>query len=122
MITQLRERAAKIWKIDPDAVVWENGEAWPAGDNAGKFEPLSLGQIAAQASATGGLIGAGQQLNTTGAEGGFATHVCDVEVDPDLGIVRCCATRPFRMSAAPSIPAMSKDRSRAVPPRASAGR
>ncbi len=84
----MRERAAKIWKIDPDAVVWENGEARPAGDNAGKFEPLSLGQLAAQASATGGPIGAGPQLNTTGAEGGFATHICDVEVDPDLGIVR----------------------------------
>src|SRR6202012_3679207 len=23
-----------------------------------------------------------------GAEGGFSTHICDVEVDPDLGIVR----------------------------------
>ena len=96
VITQLRERAAKIWKIDPDAVVWENGEARPAGDNAGKFEPLSLGQIAAQASATGGPIGAGQQLNTTGAEGGFATHVCDVEVDPDLGIVRVLRYTAFQ--------------------------
>src|SRR5690606_32752725 len=36
VITQLRERAAKIWGIDPDAVTWENGEARTAGDNAGK--------------------------------------------------------------------------------------
>ncbi|MEZ5815667.1 MAG: xanthine dehydrogenase family protein molybdopterin-binding subunit [Hyphomicrobiaceae bacterium] len=85
VIKQLRERAAKIWKIDPDAVVWENGEARPAGDNAGKFPPLSLKEIAEKASATGGPIGAGVQLNTTGAEGGFATHICDVEVDPDTG-------------------------------------
>ena len=92
----LRERAAKIWKIDPDAVVWENGEARPAGDNAGKFEPLSLGQIAAQASATGGPIGAGKQLNTTGAEGGFATHLCDVEVDVALGIVRVIRYTAFQ--------------------------
>jgi len=34
VIMQLRERAAKIWKIDPDAVSWENGHARPAGDNA----------------------------------------------------------------------------------------
>ena len=27
-------------------------------------------------------------MNTTGAEGGFSTHICDVEVDPDLGVVR----------------------------------
>jgi len=92
----LRERAAKIWKIDPDAVVWESGEARPAGDNAGKFEPLSLGQIAAQATATGGPIGAGKQLNTTGAEGGFATHLCDVEVDPALGIVRVLRYTAFQ--------------------------
>ncbi len=87
VIKQLRERAAKIWKIDPEAVVWEDGEARPAGDNAGKFPPLTLAQIAAQASQTGGPIGAGIQLNTTGAEGGFATHICDVEVDPDTGKV-----------------------------------
>ncbi len=87
VIKQLRERAAKIWKIDPDAVVWEDGEARPAGDNAGKFPPLTLAQIAAQAPQTGGPIGAGVQLNTTGAEGGFATHICDVEVDPETGKV-----------------------------------
>jgi CO/xanthine dehydrogenase Mo-binding subunit len=87
VIKQLRERAAKIWKIDAEAVVWEGGEARPAGDNAGKFKPLSLKEIAAQAPATGGPIGAGVQLNTTGAEGGFATHICDVEVDPETGKV-----------------------------------
>ncbi len=87
VIKQLRERAAKIWKIDPEAVVWEDGEARPAGDNAGKFPPLTLAQIAAQANGTGGPIGAGVQLNTTGAEGGFATHICDVEVDPETGKV-----------------------------------
>jgi len=88
VIATLRERAAKIWKIDPEAVVWQDGEARPAGDNAGKFPPLSLADIAARAGETGGPIGAGQQLNTTGAEGGFGTHVCDVEVDVELGIVR----------------------------------
>ena len=36
----------------------------------------------------GGPIGAGVQLNTEGAEGGFGTHICDVEVDIELGIVR----------------------------------
>lgn len=96
VITQLKARAAKIWKIDPDAVTWEDGEAKPAGDNAGKFEPLTLGQLAAQANATGGPIGAGTQLNTTGAEGGFATHICDVEVDPDLGIVRVLRYTSFQ--------------------------
>ena len=87
VIKQLCQRAAKIWKIEPDAVTWDNGYAKPAGDNAGKFEPLSLAQIAAKASETGGPIGAGVALNTTGSEGGFSTHICDVEVDPDTGRV-----------------------------------
>ncbi|MFO1188879.1 MAG: xanthine dehydrogenase family protein molybdopterin-binding subunit [Alphaproteobacteria bacterium] len=88
VITMLRERAARIWQIDPEAVTWENGEARPAGANAGKFPPLTLAEIAAMANESGGPIGAGVQLNTTGAEGAFATHICDVEVDVELGTVR----------------------------------
>jgi CO/xanthine dehydrogenase Mo-binding subunit len=88
VIKQLCSRAAKIWKIDEEAVTWDNGHARPAGDNAGKFEPLSLAQIAAKASETGGPIGAGTQLNTIGAEGGFSTHIADVEVDPATGCTR----------------------------------
>jgi CO/xanthine dehydrogenase Mo-binding subunit len=88
VITTLRERAAKIWNIDPDAVKWDNGAAHPVSPNAGQFEPLTLVELAAKAPAMGGPIGAGVQLNTEGAEGGFGTHICDVEVDPELGIVR----------------------------------
>lgn len=88
VITTLRERAAKTWGIDPDAVTWEGGAARPAGHNAGKFEPLTLQELAAKAPQMGGPIGAGVQLNTQGAEGGFGTHICDVEVDTELGIVR----------------------------------
>jgi CO/xanthine dehydrogenase Mo-binding subunit len=88
VIKQLKQRAAKIWGIDEEAIEWENGEARPAGDNAGKFDPLTLAELADKATATGGPIGAGYQVNTEGAEGGFATHICDVEVDMDLGIVR----------------------------------
>ncbi len=88
VIKQLCSRAAKIWKIDEDAVTWENGHARPAGENAGKFEPPSLAQIAAKRLETGGPIGAGMQPNTAGAEGGFSTHVADVEVDPATGKVR----------------------------------
>ncbi|WP_421994769.1 xanthine dehydrogenase family protein molybdopterin-binding subunit [Roseococcus sp.] len=96
VIKTLCERAAKLWKIDPEAVVWEDGEAKPAGENAGKFPALSLADLAAKASETGGPIGAGVQQNTTGAEGGFATHVCDVEVDAELGIVRVVRYTSFQ--------------------------
>jgi CO/xanthine dehydrogenase Mo-binding subunit len=88
IIQTLRERAAKIWEIDPEAVKWENGAAHPVSPNAGQFEPLTLAELAEKAPAMGGPIGAGVQLNTQGADGGFGTHICDVEVDTDLGIVR----------------------------------
>ncbi len=96
VINTLRERAAKIWKIDPEAVVWEDGQARPAGSNAGEFEPLSLPDIAAQAVATGGPIGAGSSITTTGADGGFATHVCDVEVDRETGHVKILRYTSFQ--------------------------
>ncbi|WP_420566082.1 xanthine dehydrogenase family protein molybdopterin-binding subunit [Thalassobaculum sp.] len=88
VIEQLKGRAAKIWGIDPSQVVWEGGEARPMGEHSANFPSMSLEELAAKANATGGPIGAGSQSNTVGAEGGFATHVCDVEVDVDLGIVR----------------------------------
>src|SRR6476659_3089333 len=88
VIATLRERAAKIWEIDPEAVKWENGAAHPASPNAGQFEPLTLAELAARAPQMGGPIGSRVQLNTEGAEGGFGTHICDVEVDPELGIVQ----------------------------------
>ena len=96
VITNLRQRAAKIWEIDVDAVTWDDGAARPAGDNAGKFDPLPLAALASQATQTGGPIGAGSQLNTTGAQGGFATHICDVEVDVDLNIVRVLRSTLFQ--------------------------
>jgi CO/xanthine dehydrogenase Mo-binding subunit len=88
VIDILRQRAAKIWKIDAEAVIWENGEARPASTNAGDFEPLTLAQLAAKASATGGPINGRSSLNTEGAGPGFATHICDVEVDPETGRVQ----------------------------------
>ncbi len=96
VITQLRQRAAKLWNIDVEAVTWQNGEASPAGSNAGEFDPLTLGDLAAKASATGGPIGSGTSLTTSGADGGFATHICDVEVDPETGHVKILRYTSFQ--------------------------
>ncbi|MBS0522240.1 MAG: xanthine dehydrogenase family protein molybdopterin-binding subunit [Proteobacteria bacterium] len=87
MIRELKVRAAKIWNVDPEAVIWENGMAKPAGSNVGEFEPLTLAQLAAQAGRTGGPINGHAQLNVTGAGPGFGVHVCDLAVDHDTGCV-----------------------------------
>ncbi len=88
VISQLRERAAKIWDIDAEAVVWEDGQAKPAGPNAGEFEPLNLAQIAAKTPETGGPIGARKSQNVQAPGPAFGTHIVDVEVDRETGHVK----------------------------------
>ena len=87
IIDDLRVRAALMWDVDVDAVVWEDGCAKPASSNVGDFEPLSLKDIASKFSATGGPIGATGTVNAGGQAPGFSTQFCDVEVDPETGRV-----------------------------------
>ena len=88
VVVELKKRAAMIWDISPEAVDWKEGKAYPAGPNAGSFEPLSLADIALKAGRTGGPIQAEVALNAQGAGPGFATHICDVEVDRETGHVK----------------------------------
>ena len=88
VVVELKKRAAMIWDISPDAVDWKDGKAYPAGPNAGSFEPLSIADIALKAGRTGGPISAEVQINAQGAGPGFATHICDVEVDRETGHVK----------------------------------
>ncbi len=88
VIAELRARAAMIWKIEAADVAWESGCAKPAGAAAGKFEPMPLKAIAAKRALTGGPIGAEASVNAGGAAPGFASELCDVEVDPETGAVK----------------------------------
>src|SRR5580698_11397924 len=87
VIEQLKGRAAILWDISPEAIDWKDGKAYPAGPNAGSFEPMALAELALKAARTGGPIGAEVSVNAQGAGPAFATHVCDVEVDPQTGHV-----------------------------------
>ena len=87
VIDELRLRAAKIWDVDVEGVVWGDGQATPASTNVGEFEPLSLKQLAATRAQTGGPIGASASVNAGGVGPGFSSQMCDVEVDPATGKV-----------------------------------
>ena len=87
VVLQLRERAARIWDIDVDAVDWEDGEARPAGANAGEFPPLTLYDLASKTGAGGGPINARKSKNVQAPGPAFGTQICDVEVDPETGKV-----------------------------------
>ena len=88
VVEDLKRRAAAIWDISPEAVEWKDGQAVPAGSNAGGFEPLPLAAIALKAARTGGPITAEASVNAQGAGPGFGTHICDVEVDRETGHVK----------------------------------
>ncbi len=87
IIQELCVRAAKMWNVDPDGVVWEDGCAKPASSNVGDFAPLSLKEIVAKRATTGGPIVAAAAVNPAAVAPGFATQFCDVEVDPETGKV-----------------------------------
>jgi len=85
VVEDLKKRAAMIWDISPEAVEWKDGEAVPAGANAGGFDPLPLAAIALKAAKTGGPIGSEVSVNAQGAGPGFGAHICDIEIDPETG-------------------------------------
>ena len=105
VVNELKARAAKTWDIPVDAVEWQDGQAVPAGSNAGDFEPLSLEDLAAKSGRTGGPIAATSSLNAQGAGPGFGTHLVDVEVDRETGhvkVLRYLATQDAGRAIHPS--------------------
>jgi CO/xanthine dehydrogenase Mo-binding subunit len=81
---ELRARAAKIWDIPVDEVGWQAGSA--VGLNgAGDRKPLSVQDLAAQMSQTGGPIIGRASIYAAAAGPGFGAHICDLEVDKETG-------------------------------------
>ncbi|MER9427180.1 xanthine dehydrogenase family protein molybdopterin-binding subunit [Mesorhizobium sp. M0408] len=87
-IKVLRERAAQMWDIPVDDVVWEKGHAIAKGEKYDNLAALSLKEIAAASGKTGGPIAGHSELVADGAGVSFATHICDIEVDPETGSTR----------------------------------
>ncbi|RWC92601.1 MAG: xanthine dehydrogenase family protein molybdopterin-binding subunit [Mesorhizobium sp.] len=84
----LRERAAQMWDISVDDVAWEQGHAVAKGDKHGNLGKLSLKEIAARSGTTGGPIAGHSELVADGAGVSFATHICDIEIDPETGFTK----------------------------------
>ena len=84
-IDVLKERAAKTWDIDVKDVEWKDGKATATGTTHSNLAPLSLAEIAAKSPQTGGPIAGHNETVADGAGVSFATHICDIEVDPETG-------------------------------------
>ncbi len=87
-IAVMKERAAAMWDIPVEDVAWEKGHARATGAGHGNLPPLSLKEIAAAAPKTGGPIAGHSELVADGAGVSFATHICDIEVDPETGATK----------------------------------
>jgi len=84
----LRERAAIMWDIPVDDVTWEAGSAVADPKKHPKLKPMSLAEIAAASPRTGGPIAGHNESVPDNAGVSFASHICDVEVDPETGSTR----------------------------------
>ena len=83
----LCRRAAKLWEVPVDQVLFEGGSVKPVGDAAAKAKPMSVADMAKVAGKTGGPIGGYGRINAQGAAPSFGTHLVDVQVDPETGRV-----------------------------------
>ena len=99
---QLIERAARIWDVDSSLVAYSEGVISHTSDPELKF---TFKEMAARLIATGGPITGRGNVSPTGVGGSFATHIVDVEVDPDTGkidILRYTAVQDVGKAVHPS--------------------
>ena len=81
---QMITRAAKLWSCTEDDVVYEDGGLRCKVDST---KELTFKEMAGQQARTGGPLVGKASLIARGAGSAFATHIVDVEVDPETGKV-----------------------------------
>jgi CO/xanthine dehydrogenase Mo-binding subunit len=80
---QMVGRAAQLWEVDPSQVTCEQGSF--IGPEGKKF---TFKELAALVNKTGEPVVGRGSVDPEGCGGAFATHVVDVEVDPETGKVQ----------------------------------
>ena len=85
---QLEERAAAIWGVERDLVAYGDDAVirGPAGEG-GAERAFTFRELAAQLSASGGMVQGKASVKPTTVGPAFAGHIVDVEVDPETGKV-----------------------------------
>jgi CO/xanthine dehydrogenase Mo-binding subunit len=102
VVNQLKQRAAKSWKVDVKDVVFQDGVVSCTSNG---HESMNLKELAKKLPQTGGPVSGRAQVNPRGVGPAFATHIVDVEVDPETGkvdILRYTATQDVGKAIHPS--------------------
>ena len=99
---QMIARAARIWEVEPDDVLYEDGVLKHRADDQLQ---LTFRQLAARQVPTGGPIVGRGGVNPGGAGPCIGVHIVDVEVDEDTGkveVVRYTAVQDAGKAIHPS--------------------
>lgn len=87
-IDVMKERAASTWGIPTEEVEWKGGAAVAVGKQNSNLGSLTLQEIARKSPQTGGPIAGHNEVTADGAGVSFASHICDVEIDPETGATK----------------------------------
>ena len=79
---QMLARAAMLWETDADRVELEGGVFRHKSDPE---LSMTFAELAARAAETGGPVVGSANMDPGGAGSAFATHIVDIEVDPETG-------------------------------------
>ena len=82
VVTQLLERAAKLWDVDPDQVEFSNGNYQSKSDPELR---LSHKELSSKLGSTGGPVVGSASVDPEGAGGAYSTQIVDIEIDPETG-------------------------------------
>jgi CO/xanthine dehydrogenase Mo-binding subunit len=81
MKRQIQESLAQVWEVDPESITGDGARYSSNGKSA------TLAEIAQQLDEVGKAVSATVTVSPSGSGGAFATHIADVEVDPETGKV-----------------------------------
>ena len=86
--SQMADRAAKIWEVDADQVEYgDDAVIRGPDDDEGNARQFTFKELAGKLASSGGHVVGRADVNKTSSGPAFATHIVDVEVDPDTGKV-----------------------------------
>ncbi|HKD66827.1 MAG TPA: xanthine dehydrogenase family protein molybdopterin-binding subunit [Candidatus Binataceae bacterium] len=101
-VRQLKERAARLRRMNPEDVEWSEGQAVSRNNGV---KPASLRELAMTLPMTGGPIIGRATVNPHGVGPTFAGLLVDVEVDPETGktqVLRCTVAQDAGRAIHPS--------------------
>ena len=103
VIEEIKKRVAMVWETDAENVDFQDGVF---SNKVAPDQKLTFKEAAGKLGQTGGLVAKTGAVNVRGSGGGsFATHLVDVEIDPDTGkvqIIRYTAAQDAGKAVHPS--------------------